>query len=197
MFSWVNFKYERLSTFCFVCGLMGHSDRDCNLVYANPEMDIPRAYGVWLRAPNRNTGNQNSGAKWLRSENKGEQTQEGTWTTTRSETTASGGDRVEARFMEIDGNISEINADSGGIVIVQNIPEREIRDKDFANQKTGNMEGNQGEIVAVVTDPKRRRVENKSIMDATVGETTDGPSTKNGPKNLTEAGPGSQARLTQ
>lgn len=195
--SWVNFKYERLSTFCFVCGLMGHSDRDCSLVYANPEMDIPRAYGVWLRAPNRNTGNQNSGAKWLRSGNKGEQTREGTWMTARSETTVSGGDKVEARFMEIDGKLSEINVDSVGIMIVQKIQEREIRDKDFANQKAGNVEGNQGEIVAVVTDPKRRRVEPKSTMDEIVGETTDGPSSKNGPKNLTEAGPGSQARLIQ
>lgn len=38
--TWINFKYERLSTFCFVCGLMGHSDRDCGIVYANPDKVI-------------------------------------------------------------------------------------------------------------------------------------------------------------
>ncbi|XP_074347321.1 uncharacterized protein LOC141686168 [Apium graveolens] len=59
--SWVNFKYERLSTFCFVCGLLGHSERDCNLVYDNHGKEITRAYGVWLRAPTRNANNQNQG----------------------------------------------------------------------------------------------------------------------------------------
>lgn len=45
--SWVKyFKYEWLSMFCFVCGLMEHSERDCNLVYANPDKEITRAYGV-------------------------------------------------------------------------------------------------------------------------------------------------------
>lgn len=44
--SWVNFKYERLSTFCFVCGLMDHSDRDCEIVYANPDKVIEKAYGT-------------------------------------------------------------------------------------------------------------------------------------------------------
>lgn len=62
---WINFKYERLGTFCFVCGLLGHSGRDCNIVYANPDKMVERAFGAWLRAPSRNMKNS-SGSKWLR-----------------------------------------------------------------------------------------------------------------------------------
>ncbi|XP_074356269.1 uncharacterized protein LOC141695969 [Apium graveolens] len=54
---WVNFKYERLSTLCFVCGTLGHSERDCEVVYANPDKTVERAYGTWLRAPFRNAKN--------------------------------------------------------------------------------------------------------------------------------------------
>lgn len=47
------FKYERLPTFCFVCGRLGHSERFCAL-----QMELPReghvsGYGVWLRAGGR------------------------------------------------------------------------------------------------------------------------------------------------
>lgn len=71
--NWINFKYERLSMFYFVCGLLGHSDRDCEVVYANPGKAIDQAYGVWLRAPNKNVNNQNMGAKWLRNSQDGGQ----------------------------------------------------------------------------------------------------------------------------
>lgn len=53
--NWINFKYERLSSFCFVCGIIGHSERECSVVYANPDKLVERAYGVWLRAPSRNS----------------------------------------------------------------------------------------------------------------------------------------------
>lgn len=52
--SWVNFKYERMGSFCFVCGIMGHTDKE-----------VERAYGTWFRASRRG-GKQNVGARWLR-----------------------------------------------------------------------------------------------------------------------------------
>lgn len=66
--SWLNFKYERLGTFCFVCEIIGHSERECNVVYAHPEKQIEKAYGSWLRAPSRNVKNT-TGVRWLRSIN--------------------------------------------------------------------------------------------------------------------------------
>lgn len=33
--SWINFKYERLSTFCFVYEILGYTKRDCNVVNTN------------------------------------------------------------------------------------------------------------------------------------------------------------------
>ncbi|XP_074374021.1 uncharacterized protein LOC141714399 [Apium graveolens] len=39
---------------------------DCAVLYANPGKIIERAYGVWLRAPNKSNKVQNIGSKWLR-----------------------------------------------------------------------------------------------------------------------------------
>lgn len=61
--SWVNFKYDRLSTFCFVCCTLGHSERDCGIVYGNPNKEIDRSYVIWIRAPIRNMKNQNMRAR--------------------------------------------------------------------------------------------------------------------------------------
>lgn len=70
--SWINFKYERLSTFCFVCGKLGHSERDCNIVYANPGKEMEREYVTWLRAPGKNI-KSGSGSRWLRNADGGNQ----------------------------------------------------------------------------------------------------------------------------
>ncbi|XP_030936050.1 uncharacterized protein LOC115961157 [Quercus lobata] len=54
--TWVNFKYERLPSFCYVCGFLGHDEKHCQNASGNP--DFPKQYGEWLRA----TGSQkNSG----------------------------------------------------------------------------------------------------------------------------------------
>ncbi|XP_074327899.1 uncharacterized protein LOC141665815 [Apium graveolens] len=69
--NWVNFKYERLGTFCFVCGILGHSERDCNIINENPDKVVDKAYGVWLRAPSKNATKSNAGARWLRTTSDG------------------------------------------------------------------------------------------------------------------------------
>ncbi|KAL8107203.1 hypothetical protein AgCh_023859 [Apium graveolens] len=57
--NWVNFKYEPLSLFCFVCEILGHSERDCSVVYAHPNKVVEKAYGTWLRAPMKGGKQQN------------------------------------------------------------------------------------------------------------------------------------------
>ena len=45
---WVSFKYERLPTFCFLSGILGHDEWHCSGNSNNSEAD--RQYGDWLRA---------------------------------------------------------------------------------------------------------------------------------------------------
>ncbi|XP_019161976.1 PREDICTED: uncharacterized protein LOC109158517 [Ipomoea nil] len=61
---WINFRYERLSTFCFCCGVLGHSDKFCRRVYEEGiELDeFP--FGTWMRASSRRQVKP-VGAKWL------------------------------------------------------------------------------------------------------------------------------------
>lgn len=45
----IEYKYERLPHFCFRCGVLGHSDKDCNVDMPD-ECDTEMGWGVWLKA---------------------------------------------------------------------------------------------------------------------------------------------------
>ncbi|KAL8462316.1 hypothetical protein ACS0TY_032575 [Phlomoides rotata] len=51
---WVPFKYERLSSLCFFCGMLGHMKRECDLVEEREHLlEVSNAklpFGDWLRA---------------------------------------------------------------------------------------------------------------------------------------------------
>lgn len=57
---WINFKYERLSTFCFVCGKLGHDNKHCD---AKPRgLSNVCQYGEWLKAGG--SGKENMRRGW-------------------------------------------------------------------------------------------------------------------------------------
>ncbi|XP_021757945.1 uncharacterized protein LOC110722981 [Chenopodium quinoa] len=49
---WIDVKYERLSDFCFYCGILDHTDRECDKKEMDGEEmnDVVYQYGPWLRA---------------------------------------------------------------------------------------------------------------------------------------------------
>ncbi|CAH9143174.1 unnamed protein product [Cuscuta epithymum] len=61
---WVDFKYERLQNFCFVCGIIGHSENFCLLAYEE-DLVLDKRFGVQLRAGSRVKTSPTCGSKWL------------------------------------------------------------------------------------------------------------------------------------
>lgn len=66
---WVTFKYERLHTFCYYCGILGHSLQFCRKLY-RVEMDLVELpYGAWLRE-NLRQPDKLMGSRWILEESR-------------------------------------------------------------------------------------------------------------------------------
>lgn len=65
---WVNFRYEEVPTFCFICGMMGHNENFCDKIFDTPLESIEKPYGIWMKAEPRRR-NHTIGSKWLRQGN--------------------------------------------------------------------------------------------------------------------------------
>lgn len=63
--SWVYFKYEGIPTFCFICGLVGHSDKFCEKLFDASMEAVEKPYGTWMRADHRRRSHT-MGSKWLK-----------------------------------------------------------------------------------------------------------------------------------
>lgn len=64
----VHFKYERLGIFCFMCGVIGHTEHFCEKYLALEHDDGVRGWGADLRAYTRRLAGGGGGRKWLRKE---------------------------------------------------------------------------------------------------------------------------------
>lgn len=60
----VDFKYERLPTFCFICGILGNGDRFCQKRPRGESATSVKSYGPELRAGNRRNIPV-AGQKWV------------------------------------------------------------------------------------------------------------------------------------
>ncbi|KAL8508230.1 hypothetical protein ACS0TY_018716 [Phlomoides rotata] len=62
----VTFKYERLNSFCFICGRLRHTNRFCEELFKfTDESEVKREWGLWLKAPDKRV-NFHGAEKWLR-----------------------------------------------------------------------------------------------------------------------------------
>nr|GMD63385.1 uncharacterized protein LOC109174453 [Ipomoea batatas] len=62
--AFIDFRYERLPTFCFLCGIIGHGDRLCPKFVNGYDRNLEKPFGAWMRAGFRRTA-PTSGQRWV------------------------------------------------------------------------------------------------------------------------------------
>lgn len=203
---WIQFKYDRLPSFCFYCGRIGHTEKFCEDLFDNLHGNATRKYSSSLRAPLRSQSISKEN-QWIR----------GADGTVLYPAKGNGKEResgvTESHSKEDNVNYAKEHHDprkSGN-----SEPTSEIRGKDQANkfvtveaQVSANLnERRESDKVDMdpdeiyITDPKRRRINNPTtgrpnnnlnnddddMVENQTEETQD-------PKNLLPAGATRQTR---
>ncbi|XP_062099844.1 uncharacterized protein LOC133805696 [Humulus lupulus] len=203
---WVTFKYEYIPTFCFICGIIGHSKRFCDKLFDTPLEQIVKPYGAWMRVASRRQ-NKMIGSKWLRS---GSSSQASFIDDGHSD----GGNRGVNLNMEggvMSGDLTRLDSrgtgrmegsGNSGIAGGQNSfmeeENQRLRREGGTRLNQVEDEANIPNIELTINDPKRRRMIEGGVvgpnedMEGVTGHESNGLS-----KNVQLAGPGLGARLSQ
>lgn len=181
---WANFKYENVPSFCFMCGIIGHTEKFCGQLFEKPENEIVKPYRAWMRAPFKKHIKP-IGAKWLHS----------------GESSSSPNSQHQNQYRqaeEDDGSLDPKFAPVNMVVVTQreNPGNMIIQNKDIsASHVQGNLYENHAEISGsqqnndmVIIETKKRRTDDGlntlGLMDSDdvreVGYTNMETNSKNG-----------------
>lgn len=151
----VNCKYEKLGDFCFVCGLLTHTERFCKKRLEGESSTLVREWGSWLRAPPRRAVVQER-SKWLRGE------KEGDWGVKKGSDKNQGfqNEDKSRKFIKVVNAGTDSSGNGLGGVIVG----KELEGNKFLNVNDG--PGNEELSGLDLEERKRKRLGPKDIIES-------------------------------
>ncbi|KAF4364678.1 hypothetical protein G4B88_028601 [Cannabis sativa] len=173
---WANFQYEYLPTFCFVCGIIGHSERFCPKRFDQPLELVNKPYGIGMKAQMKKKSYL-IGAQWLRTEKDDGGVDGGDNVSRRMGDR--GGQSIQPRIMEIDridpgANCDPMNLGKNKGIMGSNdaIVNKKDSPRDQINMAGSEEETINEEDLLVVLDSKRRRLLNEILRLDTKSKST-------------------------